>query len=330
MEALNTPITFLRPEIGLNPVHEPLIRRNLNANLDNVAGKLSEEVSLALDELWGQGMDSWQEVNLDYTVRRVVARAVNRVFVGPRLCRNNDYIENSIRFATRVSTCGLLINFPPNWLRHPIGFVFKIPIQIAYSDCSKQLLPVFSDLTHRQISPSPHVFTLWLVSNSVQYPLSSPERTPDFLSRRIMALNSELCRNSYINFNNLVRWEKTWKRARLTQMSRLDSALRESMRLWGLVPKGMSRKVMKPGGVILPDGQRLSQGTTVCISVWWLHHDKDIFPRPSEFVHDRFMRVDDEEMEKKISDAAYAAAETNENFVVWGIGKHACPGRFLL
>ena len=101
------------------------------------------------------------------------------------------------------------------------------------------------------------------------------------------------------------------------------------MRLWGLVPKGMSRKVMKPGGVNLPDGRRLSQGTTVCISGWGLHHDKDIFPRPSEFVHDRFMRVDDEEMEKKISYAAYAAAGTNEHFVVWGIGKHACPGRFF-
>lgn len=87
MEALNTPITFLRPEIGLNPVHEPLIRRNLNANLDNIAGELSEEVTLALDELWGQGTDSWREVNLDYTVRRVVARAVNRVFVGHRLCK---------------------------------------------------------------------------------------------------------------------------------------------------------------------------------------------------------------------------------------------------
>ena len=86
---------------------------------------------------------------------------------------------------------------------------------------------------------------------------------------------------------------------------------------------------MKPGGVNLPDGRRLSQGTTVCISGWGLHHDKDIFPRPSEFVHDRFMRVDDEEMEKKISYAAYAAAGTNEHFVVWGIGKHACPGRFF-
>lgn len=261
-------------------------------------------------------------------------------------------MENSIRFATRVSTCGLLINLFPNWLKHPIGFVFKIPIQIAYSGCSKHLLPVFSDLMHGQISPSPHLFTSWLVSNSVQYTLSSPERTPDFLSRRIMALNFAAIHTSTLTTCNLlldifsdsraasllrdealatsVRWEKTWKRARLNQMSRLDSALRESMRLWGLVPKGMSRKVMNPGGVILPDGQRLSQGTTVCISGWGLHHDKDIFPRPFEFVHDRFMRVDDEEMGKKISDAAYAAAETNEHFLVWGIGKHACPGRFLL
>ncbi|OKL60382.1 hypothetical protein UA08_04238 [Talaromyces atroroseus] len=347
MDALNIPITFLRPEIGLDPVHEPLIRRNLTANLDSIAGDVWEEVGLALEDLWGQATDSWREVNLDDTVRRVVARAANRVFVGDTLCRDNDYIESSIRFVTRVSICGLLINLFPNWLKRPMGFVFKTPVQMAYSRCAKHLLPVFSDLT----LTDPHLFTSWLVSNSVQYPRSSPERTPDFLSRRIMALNFAAIHTSTLTACNLLldifshpptvsllrdeslassaRWGKTWKRARFNQMSRLDSALRESLRLWGLVPKAMSRKVMQPDGAILPDGQRLPQGTTVCISGWGLHHDEGIFPQPFEFVHDRFMRAEEEVKEQAEGVKKSAAAETNEHFVAWGIGKHACPGRFF-
>lgn len=87
MDALNIPITFLRADIGLNPAHEPLIRRNLTAHLDQITGHIWDEVGLALKEFWGQDTEVWREVNLDYTIRRVVARASNRVFVGDELCR---------------------------------------------------------------------------------------------------------------------------------------------------------------------------------------------------------------------------------------------------
>jgi hypothetical protein len=87
MDALNIPTTFLRADVGLNPVHEPLIRRNLTAHLDRIASDVWEEVGSALEELWGQETETWREVNLDYTIRRVVARGANRVFVGDELCR---------------------------------------------------------------------------------------------------------------------------------------------------------------------------------------------------------------------------------------------------
>lgn len=99
MDALNIPTTFLRPDIGLNPVHEPLIRRNLTAHLDSIAGDIQEEVKLSLEKFWGSDTEAWREVNLDYTIRRVVARASNRVFVGSELCK---YFE-----CYRSATCSL-------------------------------------------------------------------------------------------------------------------------------------------------------------------------------------------------------------------------------
>ncbi|XXH00040.1 hypothetical protein Hte_006381 [Hypoxylon texense] len=287
MDVLNIPMTLLRADIGLNPVHEPLIRRNLTAHLDNVAGDVWEEVGLALEDIWGTESEAWREINLDYTIRRVVARAVNRVFVGGKLCggRDNDYIKNSVGYVTRVATCGYLINLFPSWLKRPVGAVFTIPIQIAYAHCAIHLVPMFSDLIRSKAPKSLHLFSSWLVSNSENYPLSSPERTPDFLSRRIMAVNFAAIHTSTYTACNLLldifshspvdsllhseclanstRWDKTWNRARLNQMFRLDSALRESLRLWGVVAKAMSRKVIHPDGIILPNGQRLPQGATI-------------------------------------------------------------------
>lgn len=53
LDALNILDTFLRPEIGMNPVHEPLVRRNLTAHLDQIAGHMWDEVGLALEDLSG-------------------------------------------------------------------------------------------------------------------------------------------------------------------------------------------------------------------------------------------------------------------------------------
>lgn len=91
MDALNIPTTFLRPEIGMNPVHEPLVRRNLTAYLDDIASNLWDEVSLTL---WGVETEEFRIINLDYTIRRVVARAVNQIFVRDKPCGSDNPWED--------------------------------------------------------------------------------------------------------------------------------------------------------------------------------------------------------------------------------------------
>lgn len=271
-----------------------------------------------------------------------------------------------------------------------------------YSQCSKHLLPLFRDLvvggddatkTSSSSSSRQHLFSTWLVDNSTKLPADSPERTPDYLSRRIMALNFAAIHTSTLTTVNLLldlfstpssqtapapphspealsateemlrllrdealiiraRWggddsdQTAWSRARLNQMPRLDSALRESMRRWGLVPKALSRKVMPASrGVSLPDGRgHLPPGTMLCVSGWGLHHDEALYARPFDFIWDRFLGGDvnkncnnsssstlasagEEAEEAKAT--AVAAAETDRQFAAWGIGKHACPGRFF-
>ncbi|KAI1153114.1 cytochrome P450 [Nemania diffusa] len=308
LDALNIPITFLRSEIGTDPLHEPVVRRDLTANLDRLEDVIWEEVGSSLELIWGK-QRFWCEVNLDHTIRRIV---------GSSLCQQDDYIENCIRYVTQVSTI--------------VGVIATIPIRTTYAACSKYLVPHFLSTP-------------------------SPERTPDLLSRRIMALNFATIHTSTMTTCNLLldiasqpstlsmlreesqtsnaRWNDSCTRARLNQMYNLDSALRESLRLWGPVPKAMTRKVIHQDGISLPTGQHLPQGVTVCVSGWGLHHDNAIYPRGYEFVHDRFkttsqqVTLDGSQDKKTTPRKSLAAAETDESFATWGIGKHACPGRFF-
>ncbi|ROV92453.1 hypothetical protein VSDG_06659 [Cytospora chrysosperma] len=54
LDALNTSTMFLCLEIGGEPHHEPLVRRELTAHLDAVEASMWDEVGAALGQLWGE------------------------------------------------------------------------------------------------------------------------------------------------------------------------------------------------------------------------------------------------------------------------------------
>lgn len=129
------------------------------------------------------------------------------------------------------------------------------------------------------------------------------------------------------------------QRSRLNSMSLLDSALRESMRLWSIAPRILRKRVMSPEGMALSFA-RVSEGTTVCVNGWGMHHDEGLYRRADRFVWNRFVRNRLETEEQKYQtqtmedgkakgDVAAAVVEIDGCFTAWGIGKHACPGRFF-
>lgn len=63
-------------------VHEELIKRDLTRNLDSVMGDITEELELSLNDVLGSHMENWKEITVCESVRKVLTRATNRVFVG--------------------------------------------------------------------------------------------------------------------------------------------------------------------------------------------------------------------------------------------------------
>ena len=79
-----------------------------------------------------------------------------------------------------------------------------------------------------------------------------------------------------------------WSKASLARMTRVDSALRESMRLNGFVARGIMKIVVAPGGVTLPDGSHVPRGTKVGIQAYSVHRDEDVYTDAERYDPFRF------------------------------------------
>lgn len=65
----------------------------------------------------------WTPIDLQEKLNRIVAQASARIFVGLPLCRNEDWLESSVKFATDVMVGGEKLKLWHPWLR-PIAQYF--------------------------------------------------------------------------------------------------------------------------------------------------------------------------------------------------------------
>lgn len=113
-----------------------------------------------------------------------------------------------------------------------------------------------------------------------------------------------------------------WTKTALGKMSKLDSAIKESMRTHTSLV-GLGRKAMVD--ITLSDGTFIPKGTLVVAAMAPVHYDESVYADPDVLEPFRFakMRGDDGEGLK------HQLVNTSYNFLPFGHGKHACPGRFF-
>ncbi|KAK7746484.1 hypothetical protein SLS53_002443 [Cytospora paraplurivora] len=128
-----------------------------------------------------------------------------------------------------------------------------------------------------------------------------------------------------------------WTDKALNNMPLLDSFIREVNRVYPLGSITAARTVMDDHGFTFHDGLTLPQGTRIAFAIGAIQKDDQYIPRAADFDGFRFARkhVKDERIEETgAHDASnakrylHAASTVTEGNLVFGYGKHACPGRF--
>ena len=125
-------------------------------------------------------------------------------------------------------------------------------------------------------------------------------------------------------------------------MEKLDSCFRESQRVNSFVTLGLGRRVVGKDGVTTPEGLHIPRGNQVCVPGYAMHHDPEVYEAPDEFRPFRFsdMRKVTEgngaaAEDKEAAQASYLSrarkqwATTTNDFLGFGHGRGACPGRFF-
>jgi cytochrome P450 len=116
-----------------------------------------------------------------------------------------------------------------------------------------------------------------------------------------------------------------WSKTAIQKLHKLDSFLRESMRFSGLAGISLMRKVIHPQGFTFSNGVTLPYGTYVNVAADALHHDDNVYANANKFDGFRFydMCKTDEDKVK------YAFTSPSTEYLPFGMGRHACPGRFF-
>ncbi|KAJ8081926.1 hypothetical protein PM082_007772 [Marasmius tenuissimus] len=114
-----------------------------------------------------------------------------------------------------------------------------------------------------------------------------------------------------------------WSKTAMVQLRLLDSFLRESQRHWGAAQLSVIRETLQD--FRFSDGTVVPAGTKVAAAGYYTHHDEGTYPAPDDFVPSRFAEMRDRAGEG----LKHQMVTPTLDWVLFGTGKHVCPGRFF-
>lgn len=324
-----------------------LIRTKLTQNLARLIPQLKEEVEYMTATEFPECKD-WTPVKFQPFSLRCVARTSGRAFVGPRICRNEMWMDTSVNFAVHIFLALVKLQFFPAWLRplaqHLVTDLAKIRQDTVKA--KEMLVPVIEERLRDMQTPGYEKeddFIQWLLDA-----MPEEERTDYQTQAELQLLLSAA---SIHTTNNLLvdcmydlaanpadaeelRQEAIavledggpyggWARKdSMAKLKKLDSFMKEVQRLSGNVTSFI-RKVRQP--ISLSDGTHLPAGTKLLAPLAGFSRDERYYPEPDRFDPLRFFR-----MRQRTEDDAnryqFTSISDNMNF---GAGKAACPGRFF-
>lgn len=353
-DALQSDWSFLNENVVKNPIHEHVIRQNMVRNLNDFTDPVLDELRQCFEDYWGNSTE-WHEVTIWDSMLKFFSRTSNRMFVGLPMCRDETFLDAARGYASNIIMSTVFLKLLPTWVKPVLGYIPIAPTWWHYRKAEKFIAPLIKERwrkmeQHPEKDPAdilPNDFITWSILESQKAP-DPRERTTELITKRVMATNFAAIHTTTMTSTNFLidmlssdpkegvlealtdeinaidkERPGDWTKASLAAMTRMDSALRESMRLSGFVVWGVARKVVQPGGVTLPSGTHVPYWANIAVPAWGIHHDDNVYKEPFEYDAFRFSRQREE------LDKAHRRVDVGEEGLVEGEQGYTAPEKNL-
>jgi len=273
-----------------------------------------------------------------HTMTHLVARISNRVIFGKELCRNEKFLKAIVRFAETMPLIAPFVHWSPFALRPVVYFVIssilggkKAPLKIMIPYLERYMK------IRESLVEKPDLISEYLIQNA------PPEERIEGLAVRLLNINFGSIHTSSIfltqtlfeiallskedvesirtEVKEALEVEGGWTKAAINKFYKIDSALREVGRYYGLTHFALPRFAVV--GCDLEDGTHVPPGYRVAIDMKTIHFNPLVYPDANRCDLFRFSK-----MGTIIGSEAQCGFTTvDDNYLPFGAGRHACAGR---
>ncbi|KDR83206.1 hypothetical protein GALMADRAFT_239044 [Galerina marginata CBS 339.88] len=328
--------------IRLDTYHIGIVRSPLTRNIAVRFSDVKDEIDASFKDLIPVNGNEWTSVPALSTIIKIVCRTSNRFFVGLPLCRDPDWRELNEKFTIDVFIGAQLINMFPNILKPLVGrLLTKVPGSIKRAvDHVRPLVEdyIAQEKEHGKDWPDrPNTLISWFLDEA-----QGPQRDITDLATRILTINFAAIHTTSNAFTHILydlavypeyvgpmREEAEaiieadgWTKLAMGKMHKIDSFIKESGRL-SMEALIVNRKVMKD--FTFSNGITVPKGTELAVATRATHMDERNYKDSRTFQGFRFAEMRDEDGES----IHHQFVALTPDFLTFGTGRHACPGRFF-
>ncbi|KAL8672928.1 MAG: hypothetical protein Q9168_002634 [Polycauliona sp. 1 TL-2023] len=346
---------------------ERFINESLTKNLDKLQEPMVEEIRRNTVEVFGTSDSEWKTLNVYGGMQNIVLPAMSRVFFGVPLSRDPKFLTSFRRYVLAMGVGTLVIGQLPQTFKGLLVPIFNLPLRYYKSKTMKTLVPIVErHIQIQKISTEPEgkkeEFDLVSQSARISAKLGGIRDIADsgMLAEWILLLGFAALSSTIIQASNLLldvltcptesqaynllheeaarslQCEEDWMNpAIFKRLTLCDSAIRETARYHPILIKGLTKEVVRPQGLKLPDGTHIPHGCWLGVPVLGLHNDDRFYPEPHRYDPFRYARMKQDRersyreeqakgKEQPLSTRDLDAGQPTSTYVGFGYGKHAC------
>ncbi|KAH9831044.1 Cytochrome-P450 [Teratosphaeria destructans] len=339
--------------VGLNRgllIRDTVIKK-LTQSLALVTGDIVEEASACISDAFGENPE-WESVELDAKVQLVIARLSSRVFLGKPLCRDSRWLQIAEAYTINVFIGSAYLRAMPGVLR-PLLHWFVPACRTLRKQVRDARILIGDDVKRREAAaqaflsegkkvPKKADTIGWFVEMAQEH--GTELSTNDLVSLQLFltivanhttseAINlalKHLCEHSeYVQplRDEIIEiiGERGWSKASLSQLSLMDSFLKESQRH----SRGLATlNRIATSDTALSNGLFIRKGTRMALLNGCM--DPKFYDSPTSFDAYRFVPSRQAQAAARGQSKPWQFVSLSPEQMGFGLGLHACPGRFFV